>query len=185
MADASRLMDAEARAVARSGQGVGVGQGVGSGGAQGISGGVIGGVPATPAQPPKPATAPQPPPAPQAPKAVTQEDLQKKLADLQEQAKKNRENQEQQRAQMTEALGKIKTYLIETLANYGDSLTTIKPNEYITLVIMTNDMGDLFGGDRSSSHCEMVSAQKSWITDYKAGKLSLDAFKQKVLQYSE
>jgi hypothetical protein len=50
---------------------------------------------------------------------------------------------------------------------------------------MTDDGGGLFGGDRTSSHCELVSAQKSWITDYKAGKLTLDAFKQKVLQYSE
>jgi hypothetical protein len=50
---------------------------------------------------------------------------------------------------------------------------------------MTDDGGSLFGSDRTSSHCQVVSAQKSWITDYKAGKLTLDAFKQKVLQYSE
>jgi hypothetical protein len=185
------LMDLQEKALAKASQalGSGVGQGTGSGTGQGVVGGIAGGVvggvpPPPPPPPPKPATAPQAP-TPPAPKAASQEDLQKQLQQLQEKARKSREEQEQQRAQMTETLGKIKTYLIEALANYGDSLTTIKPNEYITLVIMTDDSGSLFGSDRASSHCEMVSAQKSWITDYKAGKLTLDAFKQKVLQYSE
>jgi hypothetical protein len=189
--EARALLQAQQKALAKAGQGFGsgVGRGTGSGAGQGVAGGVVGGVvggapPPQPAQPPKPEAAPQPP-TPTAPKAASQEDLQKQLAKLQEQARKSREDQEQQRARLTEALGTIKTYLIEALANYGDSLTTIKPNEYVTLVIMTDDASTLFDGDRASSRCELISAQKSWITDYKAGKLTLDAFKQKVLQYSE
>lgn len=185
--EARALLQAREKALAKASQGVGsgVGQGTGSGSGQGVIGGVVGGAPPPqPVQPPKVQAAPLTPIAP-AQKALSQEEIQKKLEQLQEQAKKSREDQEQQRARLTEALGKIKTFLIEALANYGDSLTTIKPNEYVTLVIMTDDGGALFGSDRASSHCELISAQKSWITDYKAGKLSLDAFKQKVLQYSE
>ena len=185
--EARTLLQAQEKALAKAGQVLaGVGQGTGSGTGQGVVGGVAGGVVggAPPPPPPKPEAAPKPP-APPAPKAASQEDLQKQLAQLQEKARKSREDQEQQRARLTEMLGEIKMYLIEALANYGDSLTTIKPNEYVTLVIMTDDAGALFGSDRASSHCELISAQKSWVTDYKAGKLSLDAFKQKVLQYSE
>jgi hypothetical protein len=190
VAEARVLLQAQENALAKARQGIqrvrsGVGQGTGSGAGQGVAGGVAGSAPPPqPAQPPKVQAASPATVAP-VPNVASQEDLQKKLAQLQEQAKNSREDQEQQRARLTEALGKIKTYLIEALANYGDSLTTIKPNEYVTLVIMTDDASALFGGDRASSHCELISAQKSWITDYKAGKLTLDAFKQKVLQYSE
>ncbi len=162
-----------ARATARaSGQGVGAGAGAGVGG----------GAAAAPAQP---QTAPKPPTAPTPPPAVSQEDLQKKLKDLQEQAKKSRENQEAQRAKMAEVIDKVKGYLIEALANYGDSLTTVKPNDYVTLVLVPDGGWEVFGGDSSSSRCEVVSAQKSWITDYKAGRLTMDAFKAKVVQYAQ
>ena len=69
-------------------------------------------------------------------------------------------------------LPEIKVSLIEAIANYGDSLTVVNPDEYINLVFDT-------GGQY-----EIVSIQKSWIKDYKEGKLSLDQFKEKAIQYS-
>jgi hypothetical protein len=41
------------------------------------------------------------------------------------------------------------------------------------------------GMNSGSSRYDTISVQKSWITDYKAGRLTVDAFKQKVLQYAE
>ena len=38
---------------------------------------------------------------------------------------------------------------------------------------------------RMKTRHDIISAQKSWITDYKAGRISLENFKQKVLQYTE
>jgi hypothetical protein len=96
-------------------------------------------------------------------------------AQLQQQLEKQSKDLEARRAQTVAALGEIKTNLIEALANYGDALTTVKPNEYISIVILLD----------APEGRTVISAQRSWITDYKAGKLSLDAFKQKVLQYSE
>lgn len=94
---------------------------------------------------------------------------------LQQQLEKDQKDVEARRQRLNADIGTMKASIIETLANYGDSLTTVKPNEYINVVIIVD------GSDGTN----VVSAQKSWITDFKAGRLTLDAFKQKVLQYSE
>ena len=74
---------------------------------------------------------------------------------------------------------------MEAMANHGDSLTVVKPGEYVNVVII--DEGSRWfaladdSGDRAQR--EILSVQKSVITDYKTGKLSMEAFKQKVLNY--
>jgi hypothetical protein len=166
----------------------------------GVPGGVVGGIPggvrrparapSRPAKlaaqaPPQPPQAPQPAPAPQ---PQREEDIRKKVEDLQRSLVKRREEEEAKRKQLLERLAQIKVYLIEALANHGDSLTHVKPNEYIN-VILTAEEGDtrffkLADSDSEASTREIMSVQKSVITDYKAGRLTLDAFKQKVLQYN-
>ncbi len=158
----------------------------------GISGGTGTGV-ATPPPPPPPPPAAQPKPsaspAPAKPAQVSQEELRKKVAEAQERVKKVKEETEANRAKFLESLGEIKSFLIEALANHGESLTTVKANEYITLVLTLDDFGGMnwsvgdvtAGGPRQ----EVISVQKSLITDYKAGRLTLDAFKQKASQYTE
>ena len=175
LAAASGEIEAVSRNMALRGTGQGVGAGTGSGTGSGVP---------QAAQPPTPPTPPTPPPAPP---QVKQEELRKKLAEAQDKVKKSREDTEASRAKLVAMLGEIKGYLIEALANHGDSLTTVKPNEYITLVILTDDFGGDLLVDESGprTHQEVISVQKSWITDYKAGRLTLDAFKQKALQYSE
>ncbi len=169
-----------------SGRGSGVGGGVGGGVVGGVSGGVPGGVVGGVGQAP---AAPQPPPPPVPPNPATapanQDEMRKRLAEAQEKVKKRREYSEQERQKLLEAVAQAKVYLIEALANHGDSLTTVKPNEYINLVL-TTDGGYFFAGfDEPGTRREIISVQKSVITDYKAGRLTLDAFKQKVLQYQE
>jgi hypothetical protein len=128
------------------------------------------------AQTPVPKAAVAPVPA-----QVNQEELRK----AQEKVRKSQEDLEARRAKVAEALAQVKGYLIEALANHGDSMTTVKPGEYLTVVLVTEDfdMGLLDSGARARQ--EIISVQKSWITDYKAGRITLDAFKQKALQYSE
>jgi hypothetical protein len=87
---------------------------------------------------------------------------------------------EANRQKFLQKLGEVKGFLVETLANYGDSLTTVDSNEYVNVVLLT----DNFDGDQQSRQ-QVISAKKSWITEYKTGKLSMDGFRQKVLQYSE
>jgi hypothetical protein len=103
----------------------------------------------------------------------TIEELREKIrVSIQESDKINAQNFEK-------TLGELRSVLIEILANYGDSLTIVKPAEYISFVLRTDA---LF---RTTSGLEIISARKSWITDYKAGRLTLEAFKQKVIQCSE
>jgi hypothetical protein len=148
--------------------------------------------------PPAPA-APQAPPAPAAPPASPKrarpatpragltpekrERLQKRLAEAQEKVKKRQEELERNRAKFREQLAELKVYLIEALANHGDSLSVVKPNEYINL-IMTEEGGDSFFSGESRGRREIISVQKSAITEYKAGRINLEAFKQKVLDYN-
>jgi hypothetical protein len=179
----------------------GVPGGVHGGIVGGVPGGVAGGIPGGVRGPakarPKPSkpvaqAAPQPPQPPQ-PAAEPrgpqrEEEVRKKLEDLQRNVVKRREMEEVKRKELLERLAQIKVYLIEALANHGDSLTHVKPNEYINLVLTAED-GDskwfkLADSEDGSPHREIMSVQKSVITDYKAGRLTLDAFKQKVLQYN-
>lgn len=160
----------------------------------GVSGGVAGRVGkgvkaprgrASTVQAPSPAPAP---PAPAvAPRSPQKEDkIRKKLADAQEKVKKRREEAELKRSKLLEQIAQVKLYLLEALANHGDSLTHVKPNEYITIII-TTDEAEFFSPDSLGSrfpHREVLSVQKSAIIDYKAGRLTLDVFKQRVLDYN-
>ncbi len=185
---------AELEAARALGAATGVGVGVGGG----VGRGSVAVAPVPPAQPttvapvaPVPQVQPTPPPQPPQRSAQAKtEDLQKRLAEAQEQMKKRREEFEKQSQKLQEILVQLKGYLIEALANYGDSLTVVKPNEYINLVISTDTDGYVLlggfsdsGGSRPSR--EIISVQRSMITDYKAGRITLEGFKQKVLQYNE
>jgi hypothetical protein len=147
-----------------------------------------------PAPPPAPAapTAPQKPAPPASPKRARapraeltperREQLRKRLAEAQEKVKKRQEELEQSQAKFREQLAEIKVYLIEALANHGDSLSVVRPNEYVNL-ILAEDGGEGYFAGGSRGQREVISVQKSVITDYKAGRINLEAFKQKVLDY--
>ncbi len=147
--------------------------------------------PAAAASPPAPAPAAQA--APRAPAAVPgsesksgkQEQMHKKLLELQEKAKRKAEEDEASRARFRERLDQLKVFLIEALANHGDSMTVVKANEYLNLVITDDGRSFWVGDDPTSQRAqrEIISVQKSVISDYKAGRLSLDGFKQKVMNY--
>jgi len=136
--------------------------------------------PVAPARPPRPAVkgqaAPQPKP--------DQEAIRKRVAAAQEKVKKRQEVLEQRRQKFQETLAQLKVHLVEALANHGDSLTCVKPNEYINLVLSTDIGGGLLSGGDGGSERDIISIQKSVVSDYKAGRLTLEAFRQKVLQYA-
>jgi hypothetical protein len=169
------------RQMTNSGLGTGTGQGTGGSAAT-----------APPAAP-----APPSPPSPQVQPFSIQaktEEIQKReaeararLSELQERSKKREAEESANREKFLQRLAEIKGYLIETLASYGDSLTTVKANDSINLVLLS----DVFDGNgnysfgKRGTRYDIISVQKSWITDYKAGRLNLEGFKQKALQYTE
>ncbi|MGI8782243.1 MAG: hypothetical protein ACR2L2_01130 [Acidobacteriota bacterium] len=115
-----------------------------------------------------PGTPPSPPPAVEA----TTEQLKERLDRAREAANKRREQEAQRQQNFDKQLVGLKAALIEALARHGDSLVTVKANEYVTVIVT---------GEGRTNH--VLSVQKSHITDFKAGRLTLDAFKQKVLDY--
>jgi hypothetical protein len=159
----------------------GVAGGVGSGIGIGRSTGAAQAAPAPLARPGSRATAVAPRPART---QVDREEAHRRLEDAQAKVRKAREEMEVRRQKLLEALTKVSGYLVEALANHGDSLTHVRPNEYINIIITTDEGMPLMGaGAEVRSRREVISVQKSTITDYKAGRITLDAFKQKVLQY--
>jgi hypothetical protein len=139
--------------------------------------------PALPA-PPAPPVPPSPPSV--APKAADEakanldrEKLKKAIEEARARVQKAKEEVSANREKFLQNLAEAKTYLVEALANYGDSMTTVKPDEFINLVLVTN------GLDGQKTRSDVISARKSWIADYKAGRLNLEGFKQKVVQYNQ
>ncbi len=130
------------------------------------------------------AAAPAPRPEPKVKTKQSPEEIRKKIAEAQEKVKKRREEAEQRHQKFMEVLAQVKVHLVEALANHGDSLTFVKPNEYINLVLSTDEGAFLLGGQRRGSNREIISIQKSVVSDYKAGRVTLEGLRQKVLQYS-
>ncbi len=122
------------------------------------------------------------PPSPPAPPAVevSGAKIKKSLEEAQARTKKLREDAAANQEKFLKSLSEAKIYLIEALANYGDGMTTVKPEEHINLVLTT----DSYDEDQRT-RADIISVRKSWISDYKAGRLTMDAFKQKVIQYNQ
>ena len=115
---------------------------------------------------------------------MDKEEMRKKLEEAQKKITATRKEMEERRKKLLESLTQASGYLVEALANHGDSLTHVRPNEYINIIITTdNDYMVFAQSTEARSQREVLSVQKSNITDYKAGRITLDAFKQKVLQY--
>jgi hypothetical protein len=153
--------------------------------------------PPSPPAPAAPAVSPgSPVPAPKPPQPGQSKDssdaasarerqLRHKLSELQEKVKQRGAEEEARQAKFRESLSQLKVFLMEAMANHGDSLTVVKPSEYVNLVIVDEGNRWVGFGDDSGDRAqrEILSVQKSAITDYKTGKLTLEAFKQKVLNY--
>ena len=182
MSDLNRQTMELSREAAALAARAGVFAGAGTSTGSGASGA---GTAATPA-PPAPPEPPVPPAKvdksqsmgkPAQPDLAQQQERMRK--EFQEKIKKTVEETEANRQKFLKNFSEIKGQLIEALATYGDSLTMVKPDEYVNLVLVT----DRF--DNQQTRSDVISARKSWITDYKAGKLNLESFKQKVIQYTE
>ena len=101
-----------------------------------------------------------------------------------EKLEKAREERSERVAAYRERLVKLKDPLIEALASHGDSLMQVKSGEYITFILRPEASGFELLGRNNDLPSEVISAKKSTIADYKAGRLTLEDFKTAVLQYN-
>lgn len=121
------------------------------------------------------------PPEAREPRKVDREAVRKRAEEARARAAERRQKAEENRKKFLANLDGVRDGLVEALAGYGDSLTTVRPGEYVNIVLL--DVPANAAGARRGS--EVISAQKSWISDYKSGKLSLGEFKGKVLRYRQ
>ena len=137
---------------------------------------------AKPPAPPSPPAPPQPPPVPPLEEAkaaltVVERDIRKSME----------ERLELRQARMQEWVKQLSERLRDVLVKHGDSLTVVKPSEYITFVLNGggNRMGFLrdLEGQASASH-HILTIQKGQILEYKKGTLSLEELKAKIIEYT-
>jgi len=110
-----------------------------------------------------------------------------RMQQLQEQAKKRRAEMEERRKELIGRLGQVTADLKDALARYGDSLSIVKPEESVT-IILSDDRGSRWmrWGDNESSGsiCHVLTVRKSLVTDLKSGKITREEFDRRVVDYS-
>lgn len=120
-----------------------------------------------------------------------------RLAELQDEIKEKEKALKQGSRQYRERLEKVREFLIEAVANHGDSLTVVGDDEYINLVLQS--AGGMWSLSPSSAYVfsgsgafavsgkrnrsDVVQVKMSWIRDYKAGRITLEQLKDQVLVY--
>jgi hypothetical protein len=144
---------------------------------------------------------PPPPPAPEAPAVpeLSEPELSEAEADRREALENARENMgkavakirvrlkeaEEQSERLKEiSLAEkvaIKQELINVLATHGGSLTQVKNDEYINLVL--NENCEFFGWRNRESARTVLSVRKADIIAHITGQISLDQFKSKIIEY--
>ncbi len=110
--------------------------------------------------------------------------LKKELAETREQAEANRR--------------RLEDALVDVLSRYGDSLTQLRPDEYVNLIISAKSgfggfifpeiewgsAGFSVGGGASDDHSDMILTVKmSDIRDYRAGRIDQAAFTGRIRKY--
>jgi hypothetical protein len=107
-----------------------------------------------------------------------------RLKKAQEKMKLRQQDLEKRRAELVQRIERLKVYLKDALANHGDSLSVVKPQEYVTFVITTDGVRGWFGGngdDQATQH--VMSVKKSDVVEFKSGRITREQFAQRVMEY--
>lgn len=99
----------------------------------------------------------------------------------QERARKREESREKAREEYSKRMTRLEDVLMETMATHGDSLAHLKSSETLTFVIAESSSS--LGSEDDLIRSRIISVKKSDITDYKAGRITLEQFKQRVISY--
>ena len=106
-----------------------------------------------------------------------------KMQELQEQSKKRRAEMEERHKELISRLGQIKVDLKDALARYGDSLSIVKPDESVT-IILSDERSFRWGDSEGSGICQVLTVKKSLVTDLKSGKITREEFDRRVVDYT-
>ncbi|RPI25837.1 MAG: hypothetical protein EHM61_13370, partial [Acidobacteria bacterium] len=99
-----------------------------------------------------------------------------KIQELRENAKKRKAEMEEKRKELLRRMDEVKVYLKDTLARYGDSLSIVKPEESVSIVLSGEPASFGWESDGDGGVCHVMTVKKSLVTDLKAGKISREDF---------
>jgi flagellar motility protein MotE (MotC chaperone) len=106
-----------------------------------------------------------------------------KIQQLQEKTKQRRAEMEARRKELIGRLDQVKVDLKDALARYGDSLSIVKPEESVT-IILSDERGFRWGDSEGGNICHVLTVKKSLATDLKSGKITREEFNRRVVDYS-
>ncbi len=143
--------------------------------------------------PPSPPAAPEPPAAPQPePKPETvsaslkavaeaEKDLEKKIKKIKIKLREVKEQTEEQKAKTTREREAIKQELIGAVAEHGSSLTQVREDEFINLIL--GDQCETFIRSDTGNDQTILSVRKSDLSAYRSGQLTLEQIKSRFIEY--
>ncbi len=111
-------------------------------------------------------------------------------ADERRKSRKRRKQEAEERLQTDrDRIAAARKQLIAALANHGDSMTLLTDEQYINLILTTGPrhawplLVDVAPSEPRVPEAQVISVKRSWIRDYKAGRISLAQLEAKVLRY--
>ncbi len=142
--------------------------------------------------PPAPPAAPMPPAAPEPdpkPGSVAskeeivdaEKNLEKKVSRIKVRLREVKEQTEEQKAKTAREREAIKQELIDVVAVHGGSLTQVKENEFINLIL--TDQCRPFVWNDSKDERTVLSVKKADISAYRSGQVTLEQLKSRFIEY--
>jgi hypothetical protein len=156
--------------------------------------------PGTPPAPPAPPEPPEPPEHPDTGASYTRartrtqysaeererhmEYVKQRAVEMEERLKEAQQREREMEEQVEKYRARVTEELILALANHGDSLTELKADEYINLILVEGEGSFIqWASDPIGQPSGIFSVKKSDVTDYRTGRITLDEFKSRVLTY--
>ena len=141
--------------------------------------------PAPPAAPNPPAAPePDPKPGPVASKediAEAEKNLEKKVSRIKVRLREVKEQTEEQKAKTAKEREAIKQELIGIVAVHGGSMTQVKENEFINLIL--RDQCRPFVWNDSKDERTVLSVKKADISAYRSGQITMEQLKSRFIEY--
>ena len=136
--------------------------------------------------------APEPPDAPETPDSPEIPDvpelspeakarLERTVKDINVKLTVLKEESEEQKKLIAEERDAIKEELIEVIAAHGDSLSQLKEDQFINLVL--KDQCGHFGWREDNSEQTVLSVRKSDVSAYRSGQITMDQLRERFVEY--
>jgi hypothetical protein len=110
--------------------------------------------------------------------------VQRRVEEYEKELKTQQERLEEFEKRAEDYRKQIRNALIKAVANHGDSLSHLKPNEYLNLMLIESRGHPWdWSGHESAPSARVLSVKKSDIGEYRRNQITMEQFESRVLQY--